>query len=114
MFSFLKLSSQTILPLEKGVVNRNIFNSDGEVPDESDPVDMQDSNPTGEFSMTGPCDKSRLPLKLTGTIYMGDSESSLASILDTGANETDTYKVGDQIIENDGVVVAKIERKRVI
>ena len=109
-----KVEQPNYFAIRKGVVNRNIFNSDGEVPDESDPVDMQDSNPTGEFSMTGPCDKSRLPLKLTGTIYMGDSESSLASILDTGANETDTYKVGDQIIENDGVVVAKIERKRVI
>jgi type II secretion system protein C len=109
-----KVDQPNYFAIRKGVVNRNIFNSEGEVPDELSPADTGPKKSDAKFSLEGPCDKSGLQLKLSGTIYMGDSESSLASVLDKGANITDTYKVGDEIIENPGVVIAKIERKRVI
>lgn len=100
--------------VRKGVLNRNLFNSSGEVPDESNDFSDDDQTPSGEFSLTGPCVESKLPLKLSGTIFMGESSMSLASVVDTSASETDTYMVGDVIIDHPKARVVKIERKRVV
>lgn len=98
--------------IRKGVVGRNLFNSAGELPDES--ITEQEEKPQNtEFDLSGPCSETSLPLKLTGTIYMGE-EDSLASVKDTSVDESDTYRVGDQIIDHSQAKIVKIERKRII
>lgn len=106
--------SPNYFAIRKGVVNRNLFNSKGEVPDESSSSGDEVEMPQGEFKLEGPCTDTKLPLKLTGTIYMGKGGVSLASIVDSTASATDTYKQGDVIIDHPNAVVALIERKRVI
>jgi type II secretion system protein C len=107
---------QNYFKIRKAVVGRNIFNSNGEVPDESSSSSSGEvvEAPKGEFNLDGPCVDTKLPLKLTGTIYMGADGTSLASVLDTSASATDTYKRGDSIIDHGGAVVAMVERKRII
>jgi general secretion pathway protein C len=55
--------------------------------------------------------KTSLPVKLLGTLLSGDPQWSLASIQDTGSQDTATYMAGDKV---QGAEVLSIERERVI
>ena len=102
--------------LRKKVKGRNIFNSEGEFPDEEDPVaDKEEKTPEDTFDPRGPCKKSRLNVDLLGTIFMGQrSPSSLATIREKGYNVADIYRIGDVIIENPDAEVFDILPKRVV
>ena len=111
----LQANTLNYFDLKKGVVGRNLFNSNGEVPEEGNTKQTEKVSAGGDFKLDGPCGETDLPIKLTGTIFMGpSSDFSIATVFDSAANQTDTYKKGDQIIEQPGVRVAMIERKRVV
>ena len=100
--------------IEKAVRDRNLFNSTGEFPDETDPS-ARDEQHASSFDMNAACSKSTLNIALVGTIYMGEQATdSIATVQESGYSEADVYRVGDQIIGNEQASVAKIERNRVI
>lgn len=99
--------------VRKSVVARNIFNSDGEVPDEADPSETE-TETGGVFDKNAKCQKSSLPIELVGTIYAGNESDSLATVREKGYSEADVYRVGDQIIGNEQATVYAIDLRRLI
>ncbi len=99
--------------VRRTVVGRNIFNSSGELPDESDP-NLEDTNESGIFNADDKCIKSSLPLSLVGIIYSGDLESSLATVREKGYREADVYRAGDAILGQDQAVVYAVQQKRLV
>ncbi|NRA67978.1 MAG: hypothetical protein HRU19_26080 [Pseudobacteriovorax sp.] len=77
----------------KVILERNIFNSSGE---------LGDVDPTAETTkspiITSELVKSNLPLKLTGIIFSGDPETGLATLQDTRKRRTQSYVVGDTVV----------------
>ncbi len=99
------------MKLEKAVVDRNIFNSEGKVPDESTAsVDGKDK--PAKFDLNAPCQKPTVDLELLGTIYLGSR--SVATVMEKGYTQADSYRVGDVIEGSEDVIVAKIEPNRLI
>lgn len=98
--------------LEKAILERNVFNSSGEVPDEPDPMQGGEGG-SSVFDLNAPCRKTRLNIDLLGTIYLGPS-TSLATVREKGYDESDVYRVGDTIVGNEQAKVAAIERARLI
>lgn len=100
--------------VRKTVVARNIFNSEGELPDESDP-DADDGDPVaGDFNANAPCIKTSLPIQLVGIIYSNNPEISLATVREKGYSEADVYKAGDPIIGQEQAVVHSVEPEVVV
>jgi type II secretion system protein C len=102
--------------IRKAIEDRNIFNLDGEFPDESDPSEAEVVTSTNrdDFDMNAACVKSNLPLELVGTIYLTRPEDSIATIKEKGFSASDLYKVGDLIIDHDDAQVAAIHPRRVV
>lgn len=99
--------------IRKEVLGRNIFNKEGEFPDEPDPGE-ENSIVSSKFDDAAPCRKSTLPIDLIGTIYLGETGESIATIQEKGYNQADVYRTGDGIIGNEQAVIYKIEQKKVI
>jgi general secretion pathway protein C len=89
-----------------GIVGRNIFNSDGKIPD---PVGA--SNQPGGGN-EGPPVLSQLPLALVGTLVHADPTRSVATVNIKGKPDNFAFTVDDSI-ENMGKVT-KIERNKMI
>ena len=66
------------------------------------------------FDIDAPCKPTTLSIDLLGTIYLGDRMRSLATVKDKSYSEADIYRVGDGIFGNAGVLVAAVERQRLI
>ena len=99
--------------LRKSVVGRNVFNSEGELPDE-EAVGVVEEKQETAFDPNAPCAKSNLALELLGTIYMGrSSPQSLATIREKGYNIADIYRVGEEIIGQPQASVFAILPKKV-
>ena len=93
--------------VRKSVLKRNIFNSEGKVPD-------SDSSSLGQMaSNTSECNKPTLNLKVVGTIYLGGKDS-VVTVREANYSQADTYKVSDTIIGYDNVYVVAIEREQMI
>ena len=99
--------------IRKAVMDRNVFNSAGEFPDEEPIEDDVKKSKVDDFDFNAPCVKSSLKLTLVGTIVIGP-DTSVATIQEDGFSEADIYKVGDGVIDQDGVSIARIERNRVV
>ena len=94
------------------VVERNIFNSEGKLPEESE---ANSAAGAGEqFDINAACRKPNLPIELTGVIYSGKNGDSLAIIQEKGYTEADIYRKGDAIIGNETAVIYAIDQYRVI
>jgi len=102
--------------IQKGIEDRNLFNMEGEFPDEVDPnrTETVDTSKSEDFDMNAECKNSNLPLELLGTIYLTRQEDSIATIKEKGFSAADMYKVGDAIIDNDEASIAAIFPRRVI
>lgn len=101
--------------IRKAIMDRNVFNSDGEFPDEKEESAESEQNTSAVFDENAPCFPSKLNLTLVGTIYLGtDSKISMATILEQGMDESDIYKVGDTIIGHEDVHIVDIFRNRVV
>lgn len=98
--------------LKTAVVDRNLFNSDGEIPEESEPGVRREESVA--FDMEAPCQKNTLNLDLLGTIYMGSKTGSLATVKEKGYSQADVYRVGDAIYGAEQAFVAAIGPKRVV
>lgn len=99
----------------KTVLGRNLFNSEGSFPDEQDEVDEEQTvDPGTPFNMNAPCSDPSVNLKLIGTIAMEPPENSLATLKDPSYSEVDVYRIGDELIEQDGIIVVGIDRKQII
>jgi type II secretion system protein C len=99
--------------LRKQILERNLFNSTGEYPDEPDPSDQQSDN-VAVFDSDGPCSQTNLNLNLVGVIYLGPTGTSVASIREKGIDIADLYKEGMTIIDNEDASIFKIEEDRVV
>lgn len=99
--------------LQKSIEERNLFNSTGEFPSESDPNQKGEGGKSSAFDINAPCSKPTVNVDLVGTIYMGETDS-IATVQEKGYSESDVYRQGDFIVGNDDVQVVKIERNRVI
>ena len=101
--------------VKKQILERNLFNLDGELPDETDKTDQAATEKRKEdFDESAPCIPSKLKLSLIGTIFLGNQKNSMATIKEAGFDEADIYRAGDQIIGMDDAVIVSIERNRVI
>lgn len=92
---------------EKIILERNIFNSDGE---------LGDVDPTAELTpvtnSTAELVKSNLPFKVKGIIFSGDPLTGLATLEDTRKRRQQSYVVGDILSNN--ARLAGIYAERVI
>ncbi|NRA43625.1 MAG: hypothetical protein HRU09_01580 [Oligoflexales bacterium] len=101
--------------VKKQILERNLFNLDGELPDESSKAEQAAVEKKKEdFDESAPCVPSKLKLSLIGTIFLGIEKNSMATIKEAGFDEADIYKAGDAIIGMDDALIVSIERNRVI
>jgi len=100
--------------MRRVVINRNLFNSKGEYPDENQSADAEDNSPKKVFDPYAKCQKSRLNITLLGTIFVGSEDSSLATIKESGYDVADIYKSGDFIIGNDDAQIVAVLRNKVV
>lgn len=85
------------------ITQRNIFNSDGVIPE---PLKGEDKAPQDL-----PAELSKLPLGLIGTIVHVDPAKSIASIELKGRNKIDHFAIDDEI---EGMAkITKVERRKV-
>lgn len=100
--------------LVKAIKDRNIFNSTGEFPEEKSPDAGDEHKGTNTFDINAPCKKPQANVELLGTIVMGDTTSSIATIQESGYTESDIYREGDTLVGSDAAQIVKIDRNRVI
>ena len=99
--------------VRKLVVGRNLFNSEGELPDESDPEANQ-SLPISEFNENSKCTKSSLPLELVGIIYSVNPVNALATVKEKGYTIADIYRAGDVIVGREEALVHAVQPSRLV
>ena len=101
--------------VKKQILERNLFNLDGELPDESNKADQAAIEKKKEdFDESAPCVPSKLKLSLIGTIFLGSDKNSMATIKEAGFDEADIYRAGDTIIGMEDALIVSVERNRVI
>ena len=101
--------------IRKKVMERNIFNSEGEFPDETMPEIEDTKEENVAFNENAPCVETSLNLQLLGTIYLGvRSPGSVATIKEKGYNVADIYHEGDQVIGDAQASIFAIQRRRVV
>lgn len=96
--------------LRKFVLNRNLFNKSGELPEEED---LSEEPTATAFDMSAPCQKTLLNIGLVGTIYRGVT-GSIATIREQGIDTSDIYSVGDFIVGSDQAQIVAISRNQVV
>jgi len=99
------------------ITTRNIFNSDGEIPDPMNVIMGEDGTPggvlgpDGQLSMDGPVEQSELPLKLVGTIVHVNPAKSVAAVQIKNQNIVIPYMANDDM---EGLAeLLKIERRKI-
>lgn len=90
----------------KSVLKRNLFNREGTLGGEPESLDDEQEVISGEVI------KSNLPLKLWGTIYGGDPLSGIAMVEDTRKKTTNSFLVGDRLVED--AIVKQVLKEKVI
>lgn len=86
------------ISVRTAVVDRNIFNSQNEVPSEPEPGSTSKAKPAQSFDPAAECQPSTLELELMGAIVSGDPEQSVVSLKEKGFAAADHYRVGEVII----------------
>ncbi|RZA19673.1 MAG: hypothetical protein EOP10_19250 [Proteobacteria bacterium] len=92
------------------VLARNIFNSEGILPEEADPSE----GVANAFDPNGICQKPTVNVELMGIISTGNAETSLATIQEKGYTIADVYKAGEKIINQEQALIYSIEEDKVI
>ena len=93
------------------IKDRNIFNSEGEYPDESHLYEKKSSG--SEFSEDSVCGVLTLPVTVQGVVLM-NNDQSLVALREKGYNEADIYAAGDQLIGQEGAFIYAIDDNEVI
>ena len=92
------------------VLARNVFNSEGVLPEEPDPSEGAGN----AFDPKGICQKPTVNVELLGIIATGNPETSLATIQEKGYTIADIYRAGDKIINQEQALIYSIEEDKVI
>jgi general secretion pathway protein C len=98
------------LSLSKEIVSRNLFNSEGKIPDE---IKEDPKKPKKDLSINfdnEPCVAGDIPVQITGTIFTGDPKKSFVILKDPKIADADIYKPGDAIIDHEEYEIYKVER----
>lgn len=96
--------------LRKAVLARNIFNSEGTLPDEPDPSE----GVANAFNPNDKCQKPTVNVELLGIISTGNPETSLATIQEKGYTVADVYHAGEKIINQEQALIYSIEEDKVV
>lgn len=88
------------------IVERNLFNKEGEVPQEDEFAIKKVVNDDEKAI------KSKLPLKLIGTIYGGNPFSGLAVVQNLSEKNMNSFLVGDSLMEE--VSLVEVHRYKII
>ena len=94
--------------VRKAVLDRNIFNATGEVPDQKELANSAEQ----EQALAGQCNKPTLKIKVVGTILGGDN--SVVTVREESYSQSDNYRIGDKIIGYDETRVVAIEREQMV
>ncbi len=97
--------------MRKVIVERNMFNSAGILPDEPDPSVGGASN---AFNPADKCQKPTVNVELLGIIHTGQADTTFATILEKGYTIADVYRAGDRIVGQDQALIYAIEESAVI
>ncbi|MBC7660648.1 MAG: hypothetical protein H7249_13215 [Chitinophagaceae bacterium] len=96
--------------LRKTVLARNVFNSEGILPDEPDPSE----GASNAFNPNDKCQKPTVNVELLGIIATGNPETSLATIQEKGYTMADVYHAGEKIINQEEALIYAIEEDKVV
>lgn len=106
------------LTVRRRVLDRLLFNSNGDLPDESEPEGDDPDKPAVKavFDENAKCpQKTSLNIELLGTIAMGaKNPGSLASIMEKGYTVTDIYRVGEPIYGQEQATIHAIYHRKVV
>jgi len=94
------------------IASRNMFNSEGKIPDSLAKLAKKEAGEEKENEDDGPATLSKLPIKLLGTIVHRNPSKSIATVNLTSQNKTSSYKVGEDM-ENVATVL-EVQRRKVI
>jgi general secretion pathway protein C len=92
----------------KKVLKRNIFNKAGTLGGDLEAPQQNEE----EKIVTDEIIKSNRPLKLWGTIYGGDPYTGIAMVQNTSRNITNSFMVGDRLVDN--AVVMQILKEKIV
>lgn len=100
-------SNNSFSQTKKNILNRNIFNSSGNLPPEEI---LDDSSGTiKNFDLVSCSDsEEKLPFELIGILFTGNPRTNLAVFKDSNVETSDVYKEGQNIINNNSYQVFKI------
>lgn len=93
------------------ILDRNIFNAEGIFPKEKPVGD--DVASSSVFDENAQCEAFTLPLTVQGVLLM-NTDNSLVIIREPNYSEADVYAIGDSIIDNEDVIIAGIDDKKVV
>ncbi|NBX16504.1 MAG: hypothetical protein EBR09_03975 [Proteobacteria bacterium] len=98
--------------LTKDIIGRNLFNSEGKIPDEIKEESKKTKKDLTLNFDNEPCVSGELPAKIaiTGTIFTGDPKKSWVILKDEKINDADIYKPGDAIIDHDDYEIYSVQR----
>lgn len=110
----LGIASVNYRDVKKAIIDRNLFNSEGQYPKEELERAAGSADGRPVFDINAPCQASTLNVELVGTIYLGSREKSLATVKEKGLSDADVYRVGDLIIGTEDAVIAAVDRNELI
>ncbi len=97
--------------VRKAIVERNIFNSTGALPDEPDP---SVAGASASFNPADKCSKPTVNVELLGIIHTGQVDTTFATIQEKGYTIADVYRAGDRIIGQEQALIYAIDEGSVI
>lgn len=98
--------------IRRVVVDRNVFNSDGIVPEE--PEINEKAASVSKFDPNAACAVSELSIEFLGAIVVGNASDSIVTLQERGYRLADHYRVGEFIIGNEQAQIYAIEQNRVV
>lgn len=106
-------SGLSVSILERQILDRNLFNSSGELaPEIGVEADKQEKTSGLDFEAV-PCSNEKLPVSVLGTIFTGDPFASFVTVKDAKVSYADTYKAGNLVIDYEDFEVYKVLRDQV-
>lgn len=106
-------SGPGLASLTRTILNRNLFNSAGELAPENEEVETESTQTSDLDFESVPCSKEKPPVAVLGTIFTGDPFNSYVTVKDSKVSYADTYKVGSMVIDYEDYEVYKVLRDKV-
>ena len=103
----------TVRRFAESILMRNIFDSENKQlndPEAEVKVEPEEEKP----AESGPCRKSKVPIKLIGTLVFPGSDASIASIVEKGFKDPDNYQVGEYLFDEGEILIVEIKRNVIV